>query len=134
MSSNGTYIKTACFMRYECHSHIVAFETCVKLGMKFYAIDSKEVLMGTAKILHAHHGQGAVIWVDGRKDRNGKWFNYNSGKKIPIYKNITWKTSSKTGKNRHCLRVATVGSGLLEFDGLPCPYQITYMCEFSKLE
>lgn len=80
--SDGRYIKTACAV----FSETTYSEACIDFGMSLYTVDSERAeaqVLTFSTIMFGSDG-GSMLWINGKKDRDGKWYAYNQGNKTLV--------------------------------------------------
>lgn len=104
--------------------------------MKLFTIDSPDSQNSIFTILASKYGyQGNdTIWIDGVRDLSDKkWYSMSSGKKVPIYKDLAWVTSSNTNATRDCLMATNrARKGGFKVDGGVCSMRKHFVCEFIR--
>jgi hypothetical protein len=124
--SNGNYVKTACAVfaakRYS--------EACVNEGMDLFVVDSTESeqeLLSFATSIYGI-GKGSTLYINGQKDKDGKWYTYNPMKK-PLIDSVAGRFK---WYSENCL--ITKAFGAFEIDAWSCERTMNHFCEYKKAE
>lgn len=128
MSSNGSYIKTACFIG-AVATHTNAGLNCLSLGMALYVIDNQVVQSAIFQMALQLYGTAPVnvLYVDGEK-QGSSWVGSSYGS-YPLWTGLTWATSAQAATG--CLVVTNV-YGPYNIDGAVCSVGWYYVCEYKK--
>lgn len=131
MTPGGTYIKSVCFLGNPGYSQAGAYKSCEGYGMKLFVIDSTDAQKELFKYSSILFGNGnwVIIWVDGVKEADGKWYYYSYGK-TPAWSGLAWRVNAKKAKG--CLAATDYYVYDYLMDGFACDGTCQYACELFK--
>lgn len=99
--------------------------------MKLFVIDSADVQTALFDFLTQKYAKKAesLIWIDGVREKDGKWYYIGDGKKTPAFSGLLWIKGSNKDKN--CL-MASNRQGNFKVEAALCKYVKDLVCEYKK--